>query len=162
MTAGENRIVVRCYDNGRDPSQYTGKQIYFNYYNKSCYYTRCTGIWQTVWMEYVPNNYITEVKLTPDVDNKKLDAVVTFADTPSPAKKLMPKCFLEGKHIQHGILQNHRKSRFLLHSYAQCQTLESGASQSLRPEADLRHGYGHHYFGMRKIAVNGYAIELNE
>ena len=33
VTAGENRIVVRCYDNGRDPLQYTGKQIYFNYYN---------------------------------------------------------------------------------------------------------------------------------
>jgi len=33
-------------------------------------YTAQSGIWQTVWMESVPDTYIEFVKITPDVDNK--------------------------------------------------------------------------------------------
>jgi beta-galactosidase/beta-glucuronidase len=72
----ENDLVIRCNDVGFDKLQPTGKQTYRNYYNKDCEYTRCTGIWQTVWLEYVPKNYIESVKLTPDVDNEKLDVTV--------------------------------------------------------------------------------------
>lgn len=162
VTAGENRIVVRCYDNGRDPLQYTGKQIYFNYYNKSCYYTRCTGIWQTVWMEYVPNNYITEVKLTPDVDNKKLDAVVTFAEYTKPGEKIDAEVLFEGKHIRTVSFKTTGKavSFSIPMPNAKLWNLE-------HPNLyDLKLTFGTDtvttYFGMRKIAVNGYAIELND
>ena len=159
---GENKIVVRCYDNGRDPLQYTGKQIYFNYYNKSCYYTRCTGIWQTVWMEYVPKNYISEIKLTPDVDNKKLDALITFADYTKPGDTVRADVSFEGKDLRS----------------VTAKTTGKAVSFSIpMPGAklwDLKHPYLYDltltygkdtvktYFGMRKIAVNGYAIELND
>lgn len=42
-------------------------------YGKQCkkrggmWYTGVSGIWQTVWLEYVPQNYITSVKVTPDL-----------------------------------------------------------------------------------------------
>ncbi len=42
-------------------------------YGKQCkkrggmWYTEVSGIWQTVWLECVPENYITSVKLTPDL-----------------------------------------------------------------------------------------------
>ncbi len=36
-----------------------------------CFYTRTTGIWQTVWMEAVAQNGLRRVKVTPDVDNSQ-------------------------------------------------------------------------------------------
>ena len=32
------------------------------------WYTPTSGIWQTVWLESVPNTYITKLKITPDID----------------------------------------------------------------------------------------------
>ena len=34
------------------------------------WYTPVSGIWQTVWLEAVPQQYIKEVKTTPDLDRK--------------------------------------------------------------------------------------------
>ncbi len=36
------------------------------------WYTPQSGIWQTVWMEYVPDNYIETVRLAADVDRSSL------------------------------------------------------------------------------------------
>lgn len=33
------------------------------------WYTPTSGIWQSVWLEYVDNTYITSLKITPDIDN---------------------------------------------------------------------------------------------
>ncbi|MEA4812537.1 MAG: glycoside hydrolase family 2 TIM barrel-domain containing protein [Anaerolineaceae bacterium] len=35
---------------------------------KNIWYTSVSGIWQTVWLESVPLNYIAKLKLTPDLD----------------------------------------------------------------------------------------------
>ena len=40
-----------------------------NYAPYSCFYTRTTGIWQTVWMEPVPDVALRRPRLTPDVAN---------------------------------------------------------------------------------------------
>ena len=36
------------------------------------FYTAVTGIWQTVWLEPVPDAYIAEMKTTPDIDTATL------------------------------------------------------------------------------------------
>ncbi len=158
---GENSIVVRCYDNGRDPLQYTGKQIYFNYYNKSCYYTRCTGIWQTVWMEYLPKNYITDAKLTPDVDNNKLDATITFADYTKFGDTLTAEVLYDGKHLRTVSAKTTGKAVTFSIPMPNAK-LWSVDTPNLY---DLKLTFGEDsvmtYFGMRKVAINGYAIEIN-
>ena len=45
-----------------------GKQS-MRYANYGCIYTRTTGIWQTVWMEPVPETHLLRPRLTPDVAN---------------------------------------------------------------------------------------------
>ncbi|MEE8307685.1 MAG: sugar-binding domain-containing protein, partial [Gammaproteobacteria bacterium] len=60
-------IVVRARDDHRPP-QPRGKQSQ-RYANFSCLYTRTTGIWQTVWMEPVPDVALRRPRLTPDVAN---------------------------------------------------------------------------------------------
>jgi beta-galactosidase/beta-glucuronidase len=60
-------IVVRARDDNNAP-QPRGKQSR-RPANWSCFYTRTTGIWQTVWMEPVPECALLRPRLTPDVAN---------------------------------------------------------------------------------------------
>ncbi|HPO13902.1 MAG TPA: glycoside hydrolase family 2 TIM barrel-domain containing protein [Candidatus Hydrogenedentes bacterium] len=60
-------IVVRARDYTRRP-QPLGKQSHL-FQNHGCLYTRTTGIWQTVWMEPVPETALLRPRITPDVSN---------------------------------------------------------------------------------------------
>ena len=60
-------IVLRARDDPRPP-QPRGKQSR-QYARHGCMYTRTTGIWQTVWMEPVPEAHLARPRLTPDVGN---------------------------------------------------------------------------------------------
>lgn len=59
------RIVVRARDTHRGP-QARGKQA-TRYANSDCHYTRTTGIWQTVWLEAVPDLHIRRLRVTPNL-----------------------------------------------------------------------------------------------
>ena len=63
---GENEIAVFAEDASRDPRIPSGKQAR-SFHSAGCSYTRTTGIWQTVWLEFVPNSYIRRVKFDPDI-----------------------------------------------------------------------------------------------
>ena len=64
----QQEIMVRVWDPTDDGPQPRGKQINRP---RSIWYTPVTGIWQTVWLEFVPDSYISELKITPDWDNGK-------------------------------------------------------------------------------------------
>ena len=66
---GENVVVVHAEDDIKSRLVARGKQAE-TYYSEQCVYTRTTGIWQTVWLEAVPQQYIKQVKTTPDLDRK--------------------------------------------------------------------------------------------
>jgi beta-galactosidase/beta-glucuronidase len=63
----EVTLVVRARDRNGLP-QPRGKQSP-RYGNFGCLYTRTTGIWQTVWLEPVPECALKRPRLTPDVAN---------------------------------------------------------------------------------------------
>lgn len=62
LTAGKNRLVVHAADDNRGETQPCGKQSRL-YYSHNCDYTRTTGIWQTVWLEFVPDTYIEKIRI---------------------------------------------------------------------------------------------------
>ncbi len=66
LSEGENVITVYAEDDTRCTSQARGKQSEL-YYSHSCDYTRTTGIWQTVYMEFCPENYIKNFKVYPNI-----------------------------------------------------------------------------------------------
>ncbi|MBW8683472.1 glycoside hydrolase family 2 protein [Chitinophaga rhizophila] len=45
------------------------------------YYTSVSGIWQTVWLEYVPINYISDVKLRTNIDSQTVSITARSAKT---------------------------------------------------------------------------------
>lgn len=66
---GENELVVHVYDPTDDGWQNRGKQAS---YSHGFWYTATSGIWQTVWLEAVPQAYIKGYRLTPDIDSETL------------------------------------------------------------------------------------------
>jgi len=74
VKTGENEIFVICEDDVRSGKQPAGKQsTKLNSYG--CFYTRTTGIWQTVWLEFMPKAYIKSAKYYPDIDNSSLTVI---------------------------------------------------------------------------------------
>ena len=67
---GENRIVVKAEDSD-DVTQPRGKQRWRTD-NFGCWYVQTTGIWQTVWLEYVSDRHLQSVKMTPDLDTNSV------------------------------------------------------------------------------------------
>ena len=64
---GENVLVICADDHIRSGCQPAGKQS-SSYASAYCFYTRTTGIWQTVWLEWVPDAYIRSLKCTPSLE----------------------------------------------------------------------------------------------
>jgi beta-galactosidase/beta-glucuronidase len=71
----ENVVVVRAEDPSRDATIPRGKQ-YWKEESEGIFYTRTTGIWQTVWLEPVNEKRIGGLRLTPDVDAAQVDVEV--------------------------------------------------------------------------------------
>ena len=63
---GENELTVCVWDPTEDFVNSRGKQSFKPH---GCFYTRVSGIWQTVWMETVPETYIESYKCVTDIDN---------------------------------------------------------------------------------------------
>jgi beta-galactosidase/beta-glucuronidase len=64
---GENTIVVYAQDDTRAAHQPTGKQCE-QLRSNGCMYTRTTGIWQTVWLEFVPKVYVKKIRILPHAE----------------------------------------------------------------------------------------------
>ncbi|MBN1372138.1 MAG: hypothetical protein JW987_09355 [Anaerolineaceae bacterium] len=62
-------LVVRARDY-HDRAMPSGKQSRI-FENVGCMYTRTTGIWQTVWLEPVPETHFLRPRITPDVANSR-------------------------------------------------------------------------------------------
>ena len=67
---GENELTVKVEDSF-DMQQPRGKQRWMDY-NFLCFYVQTTGIWKTVWSEYVPKSNIASVKMTPNLSDSCL------------------------------------------------------------------------------------------
>lgn len=70
---GANTLKVKVWDPTDEGFQPRGKQV-----NRpeGIWYTPVSGIWQTVWLEPVPEKYIAGIRITPDIDKKELKVEV--------------------------------------------------------------------------------------
>ncbi|MBQ6073565.1 MAG: beta-galactosidase [Bacteroidales bacterium] len=64
LKGGENMLVIKVWDGTDTGFQPRGKQVTKP---SGIWYTSVTGIWQTVWMEPVPENHIDNIRITPDL-----------------------------------------------------------------------------------------------
>ncbi len=71
LNLGENVVTVCAQDDQLSGLQPYGKQSY-RYKSHGCFYTRTTGIWQTVWLEWTNETRIKSIRMTPDGINGTL------------------------------------------------------------------------------------------
>lgn len=94
VTVGSNSLFVAVEDHVRTKLQPKGKQA-DKYYSNACDYTRTTGIWQTVWLEFVPKAYLSSAKYYTDPDNGK----VTITGVAEGAGTFTAQAAWEGKPV---------------------------------------------------------------
>lgn len=68
----EDTVTVRVEDPSEDVTIPRGKQ-YWHEKSESIFYTRTTGIWQTVWMEPVEKSSLSSIRWTPDIDRGDIE-----------------------------------------------------------------------------------------
>ena len=73
----EHSLVVHAESDIRSGEQPGGKQS-TRYESHGCFYTRTTGIWQTVWMEAVDACGLERVQVLTDIDQSQLTVIPTF------------------------------------------------------------------------------------
>src|SRR5215218_625843 len=95
--AAENVVVVRAEDSSTDVTIPRGKQ-YRKEESEGIFYTRTTGIWQTVWLEPVNRRRIDKVRLTPDVDAAGIDLDVDIEGV-EPGMSLRASITFEGEPV---------------------------------------------------------------
>jgi len=69
--AEENELVIRVFDDLRDQSFPYGKQTLKR---GGMWYTPISGIWQTVWLEWVPETYIADLDIQVDLTKAVITA----------------------------------------------------------------------------------------
>lgn len=87
LTSDTNTIEVKVWDPTDQGFQPRGKQVNEP---QGIWYTPVSGIWQTVWLEPVPETYIKDLRITPDVD-KNIFLVDAVTNLTSSAKKIEVK-----------------------------------------------------------------------
>ena len=73
----ENELAIEVFDPGSDAAIAYGKQSNDKFDNPQRYaYSPSSGIWQTVWLEPVAKQHITNLTITPNIDESLIDVVV--------------------------------------------------------------------------------------
>jgi hypothetical protein len=75
LAAEENTLTVRVQDYSDTSYHARGKQ---SLHPSGMFYTAQSGIWQTVWLEWVPAVYIRDLRLTPDYDGNTVSVEVAL------------------------------------------------------------------------------------
>ena len=166
----DNHIVLRVYDDSRDMKQPRGKQ-YWKEKSESIFYTRTTGIWQTVWLEAVSQTYIGEAFFTPDIDRGEVQLAIHLDGFQRQSDvSLTTRIIFEGTPINEQTVKLYSKeSVFTL-------DVKDKEGQIKKWDPDRPHLYDialilsidgqvvdevQSYFGMRKVATHQGVFYLN-
>ncbi|MGN7454588.1 glycoside hydrolase family 2 protein [Paenibacillus pasadenensis] len=169
---GPQRLVVRAADYSRDVTLPRGKQ-YWKEDSASIFYTRTTGIWQTVWLEAVEATRLDRIKLTPDIDADRIElrswvkgplpdgltlrADISFEGEPVASDTFSVRRGEESRAIALGDFSDHGLGRWWSPEkpqlYDVALRLVDGDGKTLDEVQS--------YFGMRKISVESGRLCLN-
>ena len=162
VTEGENVLAVYAEDDSRNGNYGRGKQSR-HYKSHGCFYTRTTGIWQSVWLEFVPEAYISGLKIETDAFQKRVFATLELMD--GEGAELQCQIFDGEKVIQEQSVRTEGKAvtlAFLLPD-AQLWTPENphlyDMKLFLKKNGQTDELYS--YFGIRTVEWKNHAFYLN-
>ncbi len=153
---GENDLTVYAQDDTRDPMQPIGKQS-DRFASYACSYTRTTGIWQTVWLEFTPAEYIRNVQYYPNIS----EGTLTIKAQVEGEGVLTAAASYEGKDCGSASAAGSCGNVILTLPLKELHLWEPGEGRLY----DLSLSFGkdnvHSYFGMREVKLDGYRFLIN-
>lgn len=155
---GINIITVCAEDDTRSGNQPLGKQS-TRYESYGCLYTRTTGIWQTVWIEEVPEVYITNLKLDPDVAGCSVHIDVEFAG--NYRGEVSAEAYYGGKKVGSAVGHTSAHSAKMTVGLSVKQLWEIGEGRLYDLEIKLGEDVVKSYFGLREVYYDGRRMILN-
>jgi hypothetical protein len=161
---GDNTLTVRVYDPADLGLIPHGKQTSAPRSSWwDCSFTTTSGIWQTVWIEAQPMAYIVSAKITPDIDahSARFDLEIAGEAASLEIEVTAPN----GEIFTHNLLSDQEKFSTSLPIPTPI-LWDVRAPNLYQVTLKLRGTDGqidtvYTYFGMRKIAVNGNRVLLN-
>lgn len=157
LKLGTNTVVVNAKDDTRSRLIPSGKQSH-RYASHGCFYTRTTGIWQTVWLEFVPKTHIVNAKYTTNIQN----ATVVIDAELSGNGTFTAEAFYNGKTMGKAEIASNGGKATVIIPLAEKHLWEVGNGRLY----DLVLTYGedtvNSYFGLRSIRLDGYKFLINE
>ena len=156
LNVGDNVLTVRAHDDVRNPLVARGKQSE-KYYSHECDYTRTTGIWQTVWLEFKPNDFVKSVKYYPNSTTGSVNMEVQLVGS----QTLKAEVFYEGKLMGSKEFACHTGTEAFCIDLAETHLWEIGCGRLY----DVVLTYGEDkvksYFGLRSIRIDGRKLLIN-
>ncbi len=164
LKEGENTIVVCAEDDTRDLLIPSGKQSYL-FQSRVCHYTRTTGIWQTVWMECVPDTYLQGFKLIPDADNGTLSIEASVSGA-VPETMFTAIAYLDGEKQAESTVKVNCSTVHTMLQMKDIQLWEPGSPILYDLELIVQTPEGEpdsvmSYFGLRSISFDGKKCLIN-
>jgi len=163
LRAGANVVTVRAWDPPQDKLIPRGKQ-YWELKSKSIFYTRTSGIWQSVWLEATGAAYLDRIHVVPD----PLGGVVfngTFARA-GEGDEMRVSVFDGAREVARGVvaIDQNRASLPLRVTHAEMWSVESPKLYNATVEV-WRGGRTidrvHSYFGFRTVEARDGRVWLN-
>ncbi|NLP48052.1 MAG: beta-galactosidase [Clostridiales bacterium] len=154
---GKNTITLCALDDIRNPLVPRGKQSE-KYNSHACDYTRTTGIWQTVWLEFLSLDYIESVKYYPDPANSSLTVSAQLVGK----GEFVAKAFYEGRLVGQARAQSSGGLLNINLALAEKHLWELGQGRLY----DLELTYGQDkvksYFGLRDLRLEEGKFLIND
>ena len=156
VTSGVNYVTVYASDDLRSGKQCRGKQSPL-FYSIGCEYTRTTGIWQSVWLEFVPFDYIENVQYYPNISEKTL----TIKAHTKGSGTLRAKAYYENTFCGSAETEITSGNGFLKIALSELHLWEAGCGRLYDLELSFGDDHVGSYFGMREITIDGEKVLLN-
>jgi beta-galactosidase/beta-glucuronidase len=163
---GENTIQVKAFDDYADPSMPRGKQ-YWELESKGMYYSRTTGIWQTVWVEAVDPLHLVRCHITPQFDDRAVQFEYLLSQD---AESIVFEISFRGEKVAEQTVPYDRRKPVAVVSLAQVWNDAMAWSPENPSLFDVRITVRGEkgitdvvdtYFGMRKVGVENGKFMLN-
>ncbi len=153
----QNELVVLVWDPTDAHWQQRGKQVLEP---KSIWYTAVSGIWQTVWLEPVPQTYIDGLKITPDVDAGTVRVKTYLVGAAKNRCKLLARVCDFGALVGQGETTNPAEEITIRIPNPELWSPDSPHLYDL--EVIAGEDQVNSYFGMRKFSVENGRLRLND
>ena len=153
---GENELFILCEDNVRDPLVMRGKQSERKE-SHGCDYTRTTGIWQSVWLEYTPKSYIRSFRLFPDAANGLLTVQAQLCGS----APFSCKATYDGRPVGAAALDTADGYCTVQLKLTEKHLWEAGHGRLYDLTLQFGSDVVYSYFGLRDVGLDGMKFRLN-